>query len=111
MGSVEKLMELRVILGETDDDDATLLSYLGQARDAILNRLYPYRDGMADHEDLEVPKQYASLQVRIAAFLLNKRGAEGETQHIENGVHRNYQNADIPEAMMRNVVPMIGIPR
>lgn len=111
MDDFDKLPELRVILGDdSDEDDATLLSYLSQAGDAILNRLYPYLDGEA-HEDLAVPRKYENKQIRIAAFLLNKRGAEGETQHIENGTHRNYGNADIPEDMLRDIVPMVGIPR
>lgn len=110
MDDSEKLMELRVILDSTDDDDTTLLSYLFQARDVILNRMYPYLDE-GTYEDLVVPKRYEYQQLRIAAFLLNKRGAEGETQHIENGIHRNYQNADVPEEMLRGILPQVGIPR
>lgn len=110
MDDSEKLMELRVILDSTDDDDTTLLSYLFQARDVILNRMYPYLDE-GTYEDLVVPKRYEYQQLRIAAFLLNKRGAEGETQHVENGIHRNYQNADVPEEMLRGILPQVGIPR
>ena len=45
MDDFDKLPELRVILGDdADEDDATLLSYLTQAGDAILNRMYPYLD-------------------------------------------------------------------
>lgn len=110
MDDSEKLVELRVILDSSDDDDATLLSYLSQAKGVILNRMYPYLDDRV-YEELTVPKQYEYLQLRIACFLLNKRGAEGETQHIENGIHRNYQNADVPEAMLRGILPAVGIPR
>lgn len=110
MDDSEKLLELRVVLDPCDDDDTTLLSFLRQAKYAILNRMYPYITD-DEYEGLEVPKRYEDKQIQIAAFLLNKRGAEGETQHIENGIHRNYDTPGIPEAMLRDVFPMVGIPR
>ena len=109
MDDSEKLLELRVIT-EADDDDTVLLSYLEQAKAIILNRMYPYLDE-ATYEGLTVPKRFEYKQIRIAAYLLNKRGAEGEVQHIENGIHRNYKNADVPEDMLWDVFPMVGIPR
>jgi len=109
MDDSEKLLELRVIT-EADDDDAVLLSYLEQAKAIILNRMYPYLDDTA-YEGLTIPKRFEYKQIRIAAYLLNKRGAEGEVQHIENGIHRNYKNADVPEDMLWDVFPMVGIPR
>ena len=42
--------------------------------------------------------------------MLNKRGAEGEVQHIENGIHRNYKYADVPTELLRDIPPMCGIP-
>ena len=109
MDDSEKLLELRVIT-EADDDDTVLLSYLEQAKAIILNRMYPYLDETA-YDGLTVPKRFEYKQIRIAAYLLNKRGAEGEVQHIENGIHRNYKNADVPEDMLWDVFPMVGIPR
>lgn len=110
MDNSEKLMELKVILDPVDDDDSTLFSYLEQAKCVILNRMYPYLDDAA-FDQLEVPKRYEYKQIRIAAYLLNKRGAEGEVQHIENGIHRNYKNADVPEDLLWDVFPQVGIPR
>jgi len=110
MTDTEKLAELRIILEDTDDDDATLLSYLEQAGEAILNRLYPYQDEI-ESESMEIPKRYEYKQLQIAAFLLNKRGAEGETQHIENGIHRNYRDPGVPFDMLSDIYPLIGIPR
>lgn len=114
MDDSDKLMALRVALddlgSEISEDDSTLLSYLWQAQEAILNRLYPYMND-AEYENAVVPRRYESKQIRIAAYLLNKRGAEGETQHIENGIHRNYKSSDIPDEMLRDIPPLIGIPR
>lgn len=110
MEDSEKLLELRVIT-DADDDDSVLLFYLDQAKYAILNRLYPYINDDEEFEALEVPKCHEQRQIRIAAYLLNKRGAEGELQHIENGIHRNYKYADVPDDLLRDVFPYIGIPR
>lgn len=109
MDKSEMLMELRLIT-EADDDDSVLFSYLEQAKNVILTRMYPYMND-EEYDGMTVPKRYEYNQLRIAAFLLNKRGAEGQTQHIENGIHRNYNNADVPEEMMRGILPRVGIPR
>lgn len=107
------IRKLRVLIGENSrtkhpEDAETLSIYLEMAGDKILERLYPYRE---DRDGLEIPSRYQMLQLKIAAYLLNKRGAEGEVQHIENGVHRNYGDADIPEAMLSSIAPFIGIPK
>lgn len=101
--------ELRAVL-ETDESEFTLNSYLEQAKHIILGRLYPYLSD-EEYEAMNLPSKFQNKQIRIAAYLMNKRGAEGEIQHIENGIHRNYGNADVPEAMLRDVLPYVGIPR
>ena len=108
MTEEEKLNELRRIT-DSEEDAAVLLSYLAQAKDVILNRMYPYCDD-AEYTEMSVPDRFAWKQVRIAAYFMNKRGAEGETQHIENGIHRNYKSSDVPEDMLWDVFPQVGIP-
>lgn len=109
METSEKLMELRAIT-EADDDDSVLLAYLRQAEDVILNRLYPYLDGVT-FDQLSIPPRYQYKQVRIAAYLLNKRGAEGEVQHVENGVNRKYNASDVPSDLLADIIPSVSIPR
>ena len=107
MTEVEKLSMLRVIVGqpnEGDWSDDVLTSYLAIAGQKIINRAYPYDDTVT-----EVPRRYGYLQCDIAAYLLNKRGAEGETAHSENGISRSYENADIPESMLGEVIPHVGV--
>jgi len=89
-----------------DEEESTLLAYLQIAGQAILNKAYPY---YSPSNPTDVPEKYQVLQVEIAAAAMNKRGAESETQHIENGIHRNYQNAYIPDDMLRQVVPNVGL--
>lgn len=107
MTEVEKLTLLRVMVGQPNEgewSDEVLTSYLNIAARKILNRAYPYDDTVT-----EVPRRYGYLQCDIAAYLLNKRGAEGETSHSENGISRSYESADVPESMMKEVIPHVGV--
>ena len=107
MIEVEKLTLLRVMVGQPNVGewaDDVLISYLTIAGEKILRRAYPYDDSVTD-----VPRRYGYLQCEIAAYLLNKRGAEGQTSHSENGISRTYGSADIPESMLSEVVPHVGV--
>lgn len=106
----KKLETLRILIDDSSEkeDSYTLSVYLDMAGAKILERLYPYKENW---DGLEVPDKYAMLQLKIAAYMLNKRGAEGQVQHIENGVHRNYGDADVPESMLASVAPFVGIPK
>ena len=108
MTDVEKLALCRVMVGQpkTADEwsDDVIMSYLNIAGEKIINRAYPYDDTV-----VEVPRRYGVLQCEIAAYLLNKRGAEGETAHNENGISRTYENADVPESMLGEVIPHVGL--
>ena len=105
MTNAEKLQLLKAMVGSSDTDDV-LLAYLNIAGSKIINRAYPY-----DSEVTEVPARYEFLQCDIAAYLLNKRGAEGELIHSENGISRSYGSADVPNAMLSAVVPVVGVIR
>ena len=107
MDLTEKMLMLRTITDSKDGDD-TLITFLDLAEKKIVNRVY---ECFTDRTGLEMPPQYDGLQVEIAAYMLNKRGAEGELQHIENGVHRYYGSADIPSDLMGRIVPFCGIVR
>ena len=79
------------LMGEIDDDvkDNVLELYLDLAKEKLLNHLYPY-----GHEQVELDKRYDLKQVELAIILWNKRGAEGENSHNENGVNRAYQSEE-----------------
>ena len=80
MTEEEKLIALKAMVGGSDSDEV-LSTYLKLAGRKIINRAYPY-----DSSVTEVPAQYDTLQCEIAAYMLNKRGAEGQTSHSENGI-------------------------
>jgi len=102
MTESEKQEMLTVITGE--QDALALSTYLSLAASKVLSRLYPY-----DNAVTEVPARYASVQVEIAAYMLNKRGAEGQTSHSENGVSRSYEDGDIPQTLLRQITPMVRV--
>ncbi len=99
MTEAAKLKYLSSQSGETDDE--ILLAFLDLAREKILHRLYPFRSQLP----CDVPPRYDMTQLEIALYLLNKRGAEGETGHSENGINRSYESATVPESMLRDIVP------
>ena len=105
MTQTEKLTLLKAMVGSSDTDDV-LLAYIDIAGGKIINRAFPFGT-----DELEVPKRYEFLQCEIAAYLLNKRGAEGQTSHSENGISRVYESADVPESMLNAVTPCVGVIR
>ena len=101
MADSSKLNKLRQQVGANASEDALLLMYLADAEQAILNHLYPMNEDITQ----SLPLRYESRQVEIAAYLYNKRGAEGETSHNENGISRTYENGSIPDSMLADIIP------
>ena len=102
MLEIEKKEIVKAMTEEAND--STVSAYLGIAGNKICRKAYPF-----DPTVTEVPDQYHFLQVEIAVYLLNKRGAEGEAAHSENGISRTYEDGDVPPSMMRQIVPMCGV--
>lgn len=106
MTEERKIAMLRSMMEGDNTSDNILSVYLELAGQKILNRMYPFKE---DYAGIEVPDKYVMLQLKISCYMLNKRGAEGQIQHIENGIHRNYGDADIPESMLSDVVPFCSV--
>lgn len=100
----EKLAVVGRLTGETCP--AVLDAYLSLAKSAVLARAYPYGNG-----EEEIPPKYDAVQIEAAVYLLNKRGAEGEVSHSENGVSRTYADGGLPPSLLRRITPMAGVPR
>lgn len=109
MTALEKLSALRLAVslpesGDESTSDEVLSLYLDMAGQRIIAKAYPYQDNVTS-----VPARYEMLQIEIAAYLINKRGAEGQTAHAENGISRQYESADVPSSMLRAVTPYCGV--
>lgn len=103
MTDSEKLAALRAMVGD-DADDKTLSVYLKLAESKVISKAFPFGKGAAS-----VPIKYEAVQLEIAAYLLNKRGAEGQLSHSENGISRSYESADVPPSMLKGVIPCCGV--
>ena len=99
----QKVMTVKT-LTSPDEADEIVYAYLDLAASEIINRAYPY-----NHEETEVPPKYDMLQCKIAAYMIQKRGAEGQTAHSENGVSRSYEDADIPFSITSQIIPFAGV--
>ena len=106
MSENEKLNLLKALVGTVGFDEEKILeAYLRIAESIILKRLYPFdKDG-----EKKLPGSYAVKQCEIASYLYNKRGAEGETAHDENGIKRTYESGDVPPSMLKDIVPFAEV--
>lgn len=89
----------------TEEEEGLLVMLLEFAADKILSTRYPF----GYEEGTEVPSQYRTLQIRIAAELFSRVGAFGETEHMENGIYRYWTDDDVAKAMLQEVVPCVGV--
>ena len=104
MTNTEKLERLEALISP-DTASIDLLSYLlEQAEGIVLNRRYPF----GAPEGAAVPKAYEHVQLQIALELFSKMGAEGQTDHAENGVSRKWEAGDVSPSLLRRIVPLVG---
>lgn len=108
MATLDKLSTLKVLLNGMADmpSDDVLNVYLTIAEQKVLNRLYPYA---TDYSELVVPEKYSLLQCQVAEYIINKRGAEGQLGHSENGINRTYESGDIPKSLLMQITPYVGV--
>ena len=105
MNDTKRLLTLRAMIGDSDNPtNETLTVYLSLAVNAVMNRLYPF-----GWEDKHLPNKYDLKVCEIACYLYNKRGAEGQTGHSENGISRSYESASIPNSMLKEITPFVGV--
>ena len=100
----EKLARLTVLISPDTASDDILLYLLEQAEGIVLNRRYPF--GAPEGATLSPVHQL--VQIRIAVELFGKMGAEGQTEHDENGIKRKWEAADVSPSLLRQIVPVCG---
>lgn len=105
MTDVEKLAILRKMLDDSDTtSDEIANTYLAAAEKAVINLVYPF----GDVSEKTMPERYEYEQIEIAAYMLNKRGAEGETAHTEGGTSRTFETGDIPISLRVRITAYAG---
>lgn len=100
----EKVELLKTITEETDE--TLLISYLVLAETKILNHLYPF-----ETEERNLPHKYDSVHVELASHLISRIGMEGEIARTENGVVHEFQNGDVPDHILKKIIPYAGVLR
>ncbi len=85
-------------------NDVELEDILESAKAVILSRRFPFGEPPEDIEN-----RYKDLQIRIAVEMFNKRGAEGEVAHSENGISRTYSSANVSEDLLKEITPKAGV--
>lgn len=98
MTDSEKITMLKAMQEEQDDE--VLSTYLYLAGRKIILRAFG-----GDSTETEVPEQYSSIQLEIAVYMLNKRGADYQQSHSENGISRVWGETDVPESLLAAITP------
>ena len=99
MTNSEKIAMVKALIG--DDPTATddlIAVYLRLASNKMLERLYPYDSGKGESD---IPERYDTIQCELSTRLFLRRGGEGEINHEENGVNRNWSSVDDEDILSR----------
>ena len=99
MTDTEKIAMVKTLVendpGATDD---VVTVYLRFAGETMLEYLYPY-----DHDKgiYDIPSRYDTVQCELSARYFLRRGSQGEINHEENGVNRQYGSVDDIDILKR----------
>lgn len=104
MTDEEKVSQVCALTGAGPVADRPVVdAYLLSARSLIMLTRHPFSSD-PDSEAWET--RYDGLQCEIAASMFNRRGAEGEISHKENGVDRTWATAGVPKHLLSRIVPI-----
>jgi hypothetical protein len=99
MTQAEKIAMVKTLVeSDAEATDAVVGVYLTLALNAMLERLFPYESGK---DSGDVPVRYDTIQCELAARYFLRRGGQGETNHEENGVNRQYGTVDDDDILKR----------
>ena len=99
MTDSEKIATVKVLVeNDPEATDTVVPVYLNLARNAMLERLFPYD---SDKDETDIPARYDMTQCELAARYFLRRGGQGEINHEENGVNRTYGSVDDADILQR----------
>ena len=110
MTDAQKVVILKTLLddgGEVPSDDK-LSTYLLLAGNEILNWMYINVGGIPAGVT-DVPGRYEGIQIYAVVTGYTQAGAEGESAHIENGVHRDFNYSNMIDYIHKNVVAIANV--
>ena len=103
MTTAEKISNVQARVQDDLATDSLVGLVLDDAAEAIFQRMYPF--GVPD-DVIDVPRRYELLQCKLAARYFFRMGSEGETVHLENGIHRHYgsvNDSDLLQEVMQKI--------
>lgn len=104
MTNEQKIEKLKVLIAPDTASDELLSYLMEQSEGIILNRRYPF----GAPEEVTLSAMHEQIQLRIAVELFSKMGAEGQTEHAENGITRKWEAGDVSPSLLRTIVPVCG---
>lgn len=106
MTNAEKIAMVKVLV-ESDPEatDEVVSAYLSLALSAMIERLFPYD---SNRNEADVPVRYDMTQCELAARYFLRRGGQGEINHEENGVNRQYGTVD-DEDILKRLTPFAKV--
>ena len=106
MTNAEKIAMVKVLV-ESDPEatDEVVSAYLSLALSAMIERLFPYD---SNRNEADVPVRYDMTQCELAARFFLRRGGQGEINHEENGVNRQYGTVD-DEDILKRLTPFAKV--
>ena len=106
MTNSEKIARVKVLVeNDSEATDDVVAVYLSQAHAAMLERLYPLHPEKTEDD---IPARYDAIQCELAARYFLRRGGQGEINHEENGVNRQYASVD-DEDILRRLTPFVKL--
>lgn len=112
MTNVEMTTEVKVLINDTSVTDEAISVYLALATNKVLERVYPFRDvTKVDREGnplYPLPTRYEHLVCELASRYIFRRGFEGQTVSVENGVHRTYETPN-DEDLLKEIIQIAGV--
>lgn len=104
MTNEQKIEKLKVLISPDTASDDLILYLLEQSEGIILNRRYPF----GAPEGASLSPLHEQIQLRVAVELFSKMGAEGQTEHAENGITRKWEAGDVSPSLLRVIMPVCG---
>lgn len=110
MTDAQKLITLQTLLEDGGDvpSEDKLNTYLSVAAGEILAWQYHLVGGVPA-DVTEVPPRYEGTQIYAVVVGYTHAGSEGQSVHIENGVHRHFSYDDMLGYIHNNVLPLVRV--
>ena len=103
---METFEMIQMVKAMTDEaDEAVISAFLSFAGEAI----YRYGDPFRTMEKDAFLSRCPDVVVDAAAYKMNKRGWDYQTNYTENGVRREYEAGDLPASILNRITPIAKV--